>query len=82
MIDIKVGMSDVPDGKSMLVEFVKDTNGRWFYVVHDEPLKDLYGGFMAYGTKTLKGTLKKMSKEWGNHMDDISNIILKRDGND
>ncbi len=80
MRKIEVTMSDVPDGKSMLVEFVKDTNGYWFYVVHDEPLKDLYGGFMSYGTKTLKGTLKKMSSQWGGHMDNISNIILKRDG--
>jgi len=80
MIKRTVEMSDVPDGCSMLVEFVKDTNGKWFYIVHDEPLKSMYPGFGGIGKKTLKATIKDLYTRWGSHMDDISNIILKRDG--
>ncbi len=78
----EVDLSDVVSGKSMLVEFVKDTNGYWFFIVHDEPLHSMYPGFAGYGGKTLRGTLSKMSKQWGSHMDSISKTMLKRDGND
>jgi len=74
----EVELSVVPSGRSMLVELFRDDKGIWFFRVHDEPLKDMYGGFMGDGTKTLKGTLNKMSKRWGKHMDNISKIMLAR----
>ncbi len=62
-------ISNVPDGRSILVEFVKDTNDRWFWVYRDRPINsDFSGGAGGNKYKSLKKTVELFAEE-ADHMD-------------
>ena len=54
---------DVKKGRSILVEFVKDTNDRWFWIYRDNPTESDYsGGSGGNKYKSLKKTVGEFAK--------------------
>jgi len=64
VLEKKFSISNVSKGRSILVEFVKDTNDRWFWVYRDTPVtSDFSGGSGGGKYKSLKKTVQAFVKE-------------------
>ena len=57
-------ISNASQGRSILVEFVKDTNDRWFWIYRDTPVtSDFSGGAGGGSFKSLKKTVQDFVEE-------------------
>jgi len=69
VLEKKFSISNVSKGRSILVEFVKDTNDRWFWIYRDTPVtSDFSGGAGGNKHKSLKKTVQDFAEE-ADHMD-------------
>ncbi len=60
----KFSISNVSKGRSILVEFVKDTNDRWFWIYRDTPVTSDYSGGAGGGKhKSLKKTVEYFAEQ-------------------
>jgi len=57
-------ISNESQGRSILVEFVKDTNDKWFWIYRDTPVtSDFSGGAGGNKHKSLKKTVQDFAEQ-------------------